>query len=212
MDNLIPDLEVIHQDQDILIINKPANCHSLGEQGSIQNALTLFDPNLKKIPESGLVQRLDYETSGIMIATKNTTALKAFKQLIKKHQLSKEYLLVSEGKFNREVQIENYLGSRYRGSRKVSFSDKEKERFLKANTRLVPEKILAEYNITMDNVGELMDNILKIFYIKRQYSDVFLFVQTCPSFSANNWVIYQSFSTGPIRPPPASATNGPTLC
>jgi predicted nucleotide-binding protein (sugar kinase/HSP70/actin superfamily) len=45
-----------------------------------------------------------------------------------------------------------------------------------------PEKILSEYNIRKENTGESMDNILKIYYIKKHYPDVSLFVQTSPAF------------------------------
>ncbi len=45
-----------------------------------------------------------------------------------------------------------------------------------------PEKILSEYNIRVENTGESMDNILKIYYLKKHYPDVSLFVQTSPAF------------------------------
>jgi predicted CoA-substrate-specific enzyme activase len=45
-----------------------------------------------------------------------------------------------------------------------------------------PEKILSEYNVRIENTGESMDNLLKIYYIKKHYPDVALFVQTSPSF------------------------------
>ncbi|WP_300673923.1 acyl-CoA dehydratase activase [Desulfoluna sp.] len=45
-----------------------------------------------------------------------------------------------------------------------------------------PEKILSAYNLSMENTGESMDNILKIHYIKKHYPDVGLFVQTSPAF------------------------------
>ena len=44
-----------------------------------------------------------------------------------------------------------------------------------------PEKILSEYNISIENTGESMDNILKIHYIKKHHPDVSLFVQTSPA-------------------------------
>ncbi len=44
-----------------------------------------------------------------------------------------------------------------------------------------PEKLLSEYNIRIENTGESMDNILKLFYIKKYYPDVALFVQTIPA-------------------------------
>ena len=45
-----------------------------------------------------------------------------------------------------------------------------------------PEKVLAAYNLSMENTGESMDNILKVHYIKKHYPDVGLFVQTSPAF------------------------------
>jgi predicted CoA-substrate-specific enzyme activase len=45
-----------------------------------------------------------------------------------------------------------------------------------------PENILSEYNVRVEHTGESMDNLLKIFYIKRHYPDVSLFVQTSPAF------------------------------
>ena len=45
-----------------------------------------------------------------------------------------------------------------------------------------PEKILSEYNIRVENTGESMDNILKIYYLKKHYPDISLFVQASPAF------------------------------
>ncbi len=45
-----------------------------------------------------------------------------------------------------------------------------------------PESILEPYNIKIENTGESLDNILKVFYIQKHYPDVSLFVQASPSF------------------------------
>jgi predicted CoA-substrate-specific enzyme activase len=45
-----------------------------------------------------------------------------------------------------------------------------------------PENILSEYNVRTEHTGESMDNLLKIFYVKKHYPDVSLFVQTSPAF------------------------------
>ncbi|EKD38202.1 MAG: hypothetical protein ACD_75C00826G0002, partial [uncultured bacterium] len=44
-----------------------------------------------------------------------------------------------------------------------------------------PAEILARYNISVENTGESMDNILKIHYLKKHYPDVSLFVQASPA-------------------------------
>jgi len=45
-----------------------------------------------------------------------------------------------------------------------------------------PERILSEYHVRIEHTGESMDNLLKIFYIKKHHPDVSLFVQTSPAF------------------------------
>ncbi|MFH1437667.1 MAG: acyl-CoA dehydratase activase [Pseudomonadota bacterium] len=44
------------------------------------------------------------------------------------------------------------------------------------------EKILTPYNIRTEHTGESLDNILKVYYIKKHHPDVALFVQTNPAF------------------------------
>lgn len=45
-----------------------------------------------------------------------------------------------------------------------------------------PGHILSPYHVRVEHTGESMDNLLKIFYIKKHYPDVSLFVQTSPAF------------------------------
>jgi len=45
-----------------------------------------------------------------------------------------------------------------------------------------PEKILSQYNVRIEQTGESMDNLLKIYYITKHHPDVSLFVQTSPAF------------------------------
>jgi predicted nucleotide-binding protein (sugar kinase/HSP70/actin superfamily) len=45
-----------------------------------------------------------------------------------------------------------------------------------------PEKILSAYKVRIEHTGESMDNLLKIYYIKKHHPDVSLFVQTSPAF------------------------------
>lgn len=45
-----------------------------------------------------------------------------------------------------------------------------------------PQQILDMYNIRIENTGESMENILKIYYFKKYHPDIALFVQTSPAF------------------------------
>jgi predicted CoA-substrate-specific enzyme activase len=45
-----------------------------------------------------------------------------------------------------------------------------------------PEEILAAFNLRIENTGESMDNLLKIYYLLKFYPEISLFVQTSPAF------------------------------
>ena len=45
-----------------------------------------------------------------------------------------------------------------------------------------PQAILREYNVSVAQTGEAMDNLLKVFYIVKHHPDVALFVQASPAF------------------------------
>ena len=71
-------LEIIYQDEDLVVINKPAGlvCHPYGRvtSGTMVNALLYCLKDLSAIAGTlrpGIVHRLDKETSGLMVVAKN---------------------------------------------------------------------------------------------------------------------------------------------
>ncbi len=64
-------LDVVFEDEQIMIINKPPGLvvhPAVGHRsGTLQNALLAFRPELSKIPRAGIVHRLDKDTSGLMV-------------------------------------------------------------------------------------------------------------------------------------------------
>lgn len=71
-------LNIIYEDQDILVLNKPDNLvmhpGSGNWSGTLLNALLNYHPELKFIPRAGIVHRLDKNTSGIVIIAKTLPA------------------------------------------------------------------------------------------------------------------------------------------
>lgn len=102
-----------------------------------------------------------------------------------------EYLKMIAGSYHRKWLIEgHYLDVFYSKVFMTSVTLLEKvyhrqfERVLNEPPHTYeesPEKILSGYNVRVENTGETMDNILKIYYIKKHYPEVSLFVQTSPS-------------------------------
>ncbi len=88
---------LIHEDPNILIINKPPDlpCHS----GGIYLHNTLVSMLKERYGEIYLANRLDRETSGLMIAARNKTAATYMFTILKNRQVEKEYLALVHGNF-----------------------------------------------------------------------------------------------------------------
>lgn len=71
-------LNIIFEDEDLLILNKPAGCvvHPAAGNvsGTLVNALLHHLPELKQIPRAGIVHRLDKDTTGLMVIAKTLEA------------------------------------------------------------------------------------------------------------------------------------------
>jgi 23S rRNA pseudouridine1911/1915/1917 synthase len=76
-------LNIVYEDADIIVLNKPANCVVHPGNGNVDNtlvnALLYHAPELSNIPRAGIVHRLDKNTSGLMVVAKT---LKAHHNLI----------------------------------------------------------------------------------------------------------------------------------
>ena len=64
-------IEVIFEDANLLVVNKPAGLvvhPGAGNlSGTLMNALLNYDQNLKLVPRAGIIHRLDKNTSGLLI-------------------------------------------------------------------------------------------------------------------------------------------------
>ncbi len=69
---------------------------------------------------TGLVHRLDKPTSGVILFAKDPLSLAKLSELFAQRQISKTYLAVVEGKFERPVKIESGLGRDPYNRKKIS--------------------------------------------------------------------------------------------
>ncbi len=97
-------LNVIHEDTDLLIINKPAGLviHPAAgnPSGTLVNALLHYCKDLSGIggvERPGIVHRLDKDTTGIMIVAKSDRAHLALSIAFRQHTIGKTYLAVCYG-------------------------------------------------------------------------------------------------------------------
>lgn len=94
-------LQVLHADEDLIVIDKPAGLtvHPGAGQsdGTLQNALLHFDPSLDALPRAGIVHRLDKLTSGVMVVARSLSAHTALVRAIAERAVRREYDAVVHG-------------------------------------------------------------------------------------------------------------------
>ena len=84
-------LEIAYEDNDLIVINKHSNiiAHPAAghNKGTIANGLAYLYPELVNLPRSGLIHRLDKNTTGLLIVARN---IKSYTSLVKSMQ-DREY-------------------------------------------------------------------------------------------------------------------------
>lgn len=106
-----PDASVLAEQENYLVIHKPANIHShpheYSDKNTILNFLTTtpFAKYLEVNPENydrGLLYRLDFETSGLLLMAKSTSYYDQIRVNFNQLMKSKYYLAVVDGEFNKD--------------------------------------------------------------------------------------------------------------
>ena len=91
-------LDVVYEDDDILIINKPVGMvvHPAAGNwsGTLQNALLYYADVLSSIPRAGIVHRLDKNTSGLLVVAKNLKSHKSLTEQLQARTVHREYQAV----------------------------------------------------------------------------------------------------------------------
>lgn len=97
-------LAVVHEDEHLLVIDKPAGLvvHPAPghEAGTLVNALLAHVPDLDTSEDAsrpGIVHRLDKDTSGLMVVAKDAPTHAALAEQMKEHRMVKRYLAMVEG-------------------------------------------------------------------------------------------------------------------
>ncbi len=106
------DLTVVHEDEHLLVIDKPAGLvvhPAPGHwRGTLLNGLLARDPRAALLPRAGIVHRLDKDTSGLMVVARDRQTMDALVKLIAAREVSRQYLALAhrpwQGPTRREVE------------------------------------------------------------------------------------------------------------
>jgi len=125
-EKLIPNkdikFDVIYQDENIVVINKPAGIsvhpvksditsdHGASPNFTLVNGLLYQFPEIKNVGDDpeirpGIVHRLDKDTSGIMVVAKNQKTFEELKKKFKNREVEKKYLAIVQGKLENKTGV-----------------------------------------------------------------------------------------------------------
>lgn len=117
--NMKEKFPIIYEDQDILIINKPAGMLSQKakkEDTSLVEYMIGYLLSTNQITEQslssfrpGICNRLDRNTSGIIVGGKSLMGLQVMSELIRERKIDKFYQCIVRGEIKQLKQIEGYL-------------------------------------------------------------------------------------------------------
>lgn len=147
-------LDILHEDEHIVVINKPAGLvvhPGAGvERGTLVNALLHRFPGIERVghPERpGIVHRLDKETSGVMLVARSETAYHELKRQFKAREVEKVYLALVLGRLQvEEGRMDWALGRDPKYRQKISIRSRHPRSALTLFTvqKVVGDKTLVE--------------------------------------------------------------------
>ncbi len=111
-------LDFVYEDTDVIVINKPPgmvvhpgfNNYS----GTLVNGLVYHFSQLPQLPGNegrpGLVHRIDKDTSGLLLVSKNERAITYLAKQFFDHTISRKYLALVWGDISTDGKVEGYIG------------------------------------------------------------------------------------------------------
>ncbi|MEW6101438.1 MAG: RluA family pseudouridine synthase [Candidatus Omnitrophota bacterium] len=128
-------LDIVYEDNDVAVINKPAGLvvhpGAGNHEHTLVNALLFHLKELSDInpKRPGIVHRLDKETSGLLVVAKNNPSHLALARQFAKHTIKRKYIAVVRGKVEFDEDVIELPIARHAVKRKsmaVSFAKDSK--------------------------------------------------------------------------------------
>ncbi|MDN3515992.1 23S rRNA pseudouridine(1911/1915/1917) synthase RluD [Aquisalimonas lutea] len=96
-------LDVVHEDEHLLVVNKPAGLvvhpGAGNAAGTLQNALLHRHPHLERIPRCGIIHRIDKDTSGLLVVALSDRAHTELTRQLQDKTVGREYDALVAGTF-----------------------------------------------------------------------------------------------------------------
>ncbi len=118
------EFEILYQDQDIIVVNKPADLvvHPAAghPDGTLVNGLLLRDRRLEQLPRAGIVHRLDKDTTGVMVVARNLSAHSWLVEQLQERLVKREYIAITQGVVTAGRSIETGIARHPQNRKKMA--------------------------------------------------------------------------------------------
>lgn len=134
------DLEILYQDDDIIVINKPRGVVMYPSAGNktgtlVQNLLAITHLSaLGGATRPGVVHRLDKDTSGVMVFAKSDAAYRGLVKMFSAHDLTRKYVAFVWG-------VPNWTGADITGNIARSSRNRQKMTMVKSGGKPAHTKV-----------------------------------------------------------------------
>ncbi len=107
-------LDIVYEDEDILVVNKPEGLLTHPDKNEYKKTLatkvhTYLKDMITRTFKPSSINRLDRNTSGLVIFCKNYESLKKYNKLMRNREIKKYYQCIVHGKIEKSGEVKGYL-------------------------------------------------------------------------------------------------------
>lgn len=123
-------LKIAFEDDDVLVIDKPARLvvhpGAGNPSGTLMNGLLHHAPDLASLPRSGILHRLDKDTSGLLLVAKTLPAHTRLVRDLQNRDITREYRAVCNGRVTAGGHVDAPIGRHATQRTRMAVTDKGK--------------------------------------------------------------------------------------
>ncbi|MBO69229.1 MAG: 23S rRNA pseudouridine(1911/1915/1917) synthase RluD [Acidiferrobacteraceae bacterium] len=124
------ELKIVHEDNDIVVIDKPAGLvvhpGAGNPDSTLANAILHRYPETSMLPRAGIIHRLDKETTGLLVIARNEGTRQRLIADLENRSIKREYLALVYGRVVAGGTIDKPIGRHRKDRLRMAVSDKGK--------------------------------------------------------------------------------------
>ncbi|CAM3018608.1 uracil hydrolyase [Legionella steigerwaltii] len=124
-------LHIVYEDEDILVLNKPANMvvhpGAGNKEHTLVNALLHHAPSLQHLPRAGIIHRLDKDTTGLLVVAKTLPAHTSLIRQMQAREIQRHYITLVQGHIISGGTIDTGFGRHPRNRLKMTVQEQGRQ-------------------------------------------------------------------------------------